>query len=600
MTDMEEDMKRHRQGSFFKRMKQLTKSNTRPCTTILDENNQPTGTLGESLARWRRHFDNILNVRREVTMDAAPQPTDSSGVSCVEVQRDEVAAALQKLNLGKAAGSDGISAELLRGGGSVVVDWLLELMEEVWRTGVVPQDWKDAELVPLYKKGDRMKCDNYRGVSLLSVPGKVLSLILLERLKKIIEPQLQEAQCGFREGRGTTDQIWAVRQVVEKSLEHHSELCLCFIDLSKAYDSVNREALMAVLRKYGVPGHTVSLVEQMYAGTWCRVKLEGEVSERFEVQTGVRQGCVLSPILFNCYMDNIMREASESLGGGINISYNTSKGLYLTYRDAVEGSTTVQEVLYADDLALVAEQRQDLQGMLSVVDMVCKKWGMAISIEKSKVLAVGGGEVTAPICLNNQTLEEVESFTYLGSSIDKSGKASAEVDIRIEKGGRAYQMWRKKVFRSANLSKATKMRVFRTLVMSVLLYGAETWTITQKDLRKLRTFHMKCLRDILGVTRWDELRNETILCRANEVPIEGQLKHLRLQWLGHVMRMNSNRVQRQLLCSRLTGKVRPRGGTPLRWIDLVARDLAGIGDWKEVVHNKPQWREAIRPRPTSS
>ena len=290
-------------------------------------------------------------------MDAAHQPTDSSDVSCVEVQRDEVAAALQKLNLGKAAGSDGISAELLRGGGSVVVDWLLELMEEVWRTGVVPQDWKDAELVPLYKKGDRMKCDNYRGVSLLSVPGKVLSLILLEGLKKIIEPQLQEAQCGFREGHGTTDQIWAVRQLVEKSLEHHSELCLCFIDLSKAYDSVSREALMAVLRKYGVPGHTVSLVEQMYAGTWCRVKLEGEVSERFEVQTGVRQGCVLSPILFNCYMDNIMREASESLGGGINISYNTSKGLYLTYRDAVEGTTTVQEVLYADDLALVAEQR---------------------------------------------------------------------------------------------------------------------------------------------------------------------------------------------------------------------------------------------------
>ena len=186
-----------------------------------------------------------------------------------------------------------------------------------------------------------------------------------------------------------------------------------------------------------------------------------------------------------------------------------------------------------------------------------------------------------------------------GSSIDKSGKASAEVDIRIEKGGRPYQMWRKKVLRSANLSKATK-RVFRTLVMSVLLYGAETWPITQKDLTKLRTFHMKCLRDILGVTSWDELRNENILCRANEVPIEGQLKHLRLQWLGHVMRMNSNRVQRQLLCSRLTGKVRPRGGTPLRWIDLVARDLAGIGDWKEVVYNKPQWCEAIRPRPTSS
>ena len=132
-----------------------------------------------------------------------------------------------------------------------------------------------------------MKCDNYRGISLLSMPGKVLPLILLEHLKKIIEPKLHEAQCGLREGRGTTDQIWAVKQLVEKSLEHHSELCLCFINLSKAYDSMNREALMAVLRKYGV--HAVSLLEQMFAGAWYWVKLEGEVSERCEVQTGVQQ-----------------------------------------------------------------------------------------------------------------------------------------------------------------------------------------------------------------------------------------------------------------------------------------------------------------------
>ena len=103
----------------------------------------------------------------------------------MEVQQGKVAAALQKLNLGKIAGSDGISAELLKGGGSIITDLLLELTEEVWRTKVVPQHWKDTELVPLYKKGDRMKCDNYHGISPLSVPGKVFSLLLLEHLKKI-------------------------------------------------------------------------------------------------------------------------------------------------------------------------------------------------------------------------------------------------------------------------------------------------------------------------------------------------------------------------------------------------------------------------------
>ena len=126
---------------------------------------------------------------------------------------------------------------------------------------------------------------------------------------------------------------------------------------------------MAVLWKYGVPGHTVGLVDQMYAGTWCWVKMEVEVSKWFVVQTGVRQGCVLFPILFNCYRDNIMREAIESMGGGISTSYDT-RGLYLTYRDAVEGLTTVQDVLYPNDLALVAERRRDLQGMLTYQDAV--------------------------------------------------------------------------------------------------------------------------------------------------------------------------------------------------------------------------------------
>ena len=156
------------------------------------------------------------------------------------VQRDEVSAALQKLNLGKAAGSDGISAELLRGCGSVVVAWLLELMEglEDWSSSAGLEGCRTSTVVQ--ERGQNEVRQLPWDLS-LSVPGKVLSLILLERLKKIIEPQLQEAQCGFREGRGTTDQIWAVRQLVEKSLEHHSELCLCFIDLSKAYDSMNRK-----------------------------------------------------------------------------------------------------------------------------------------------------------------------------------------------------------------------------------------------------------------------------------------------------------------------------------------------------------------------
>ena len=123
---------------------------------------------------------------------------------------------------------------------------------------------ENAILIPLHKKQSRKDCNNYRGIALLSVPGKVLSLILHNRLQAVIEPQLLEAQCGFRKGRGTTDQIWVTRQIIERAAEYNTPAHLSFIDLTKAYDSVNRDALIAVLRNYKVPSHLVDIISAMY------------------------------------------------------------------------------------------------------------------------------------------------------------------------------------------------------------------------------------------------------------------------------------------------------------------------------------------------
>ena len=164
--------------------------------------------------------------------------------------------------------SSRIQAELLKSGGSAVIDWLsIELLQEVWRTRQVPQEWKDAILVPLHKKKDKKICDNYCGVALLSVPGKVLALILLERLQTIMEPQLLKAQCGFRKGCGTGDQIWVVRQVVERAKEYHTPVCMSFVDLTKAYKSVNRQALIAILKKYRVPQGLTDNIQELHVGT---------------------------------------------------------------------------------------------------------------------------------------------------------------------------------------------------------------------------------------------------------------------------------------------------------------------------------------------
>ena len=118
--------------------------------------------------------------------------------------------------------------------------------------------------------------------------------------------------------------------------------------------------------------------------------------------------------------------------------------------------------------------------------------------------------------------------------MDQSGKVKKEIAVRLGKAGRVYQMWRRKVFWSRNISITTKMRAFQTLVVSVLLYRAETWPVTQQDIQKLKTFQMRCLSDVLGVARWNMLRNTVILERTGELPVEDQLRQRRLQWLGHI------------------------------------------------------------------
>ena len=131
--------------------------------------------------------------------------------------------------------------------------------------------------------------------------------------------------------------------------------------------------------------------------------------------------------------------------------------------------------------------------MITTLDKACERWGMYINGEKTKILTVGVTEDQSPLKLKEQTLEEVESFYYLGSEVCQSTKVDREVMVRLKKAGTVYQMWRWKVFQSRNLSKDTKLRAFRTLVMSTLLYGAETWPVTQQEIRKLRTLHMRCL-----------------------------------------------------------------------------------------------------------
>ena len=156
-----------------------------------------------------------------------------------------------------------------------------------------------------------MECSNYRGISLLSVPGKVYARIIERRLRAKVEDQIEEQQSGFRPGRSVQDHIFTVRQVTEKFLERNNDLHLCFIDLEKAFDTVRRDELWQSLNEHKVNRNLIEAVQSFYNKPTCAVRVAGNLSEEFEVDIGVRQGCILSPLLFIIFMDSVAKACSK-------------------------------------------------------------------------------------------------------------------------------------------------------------------------------------------------------------------------------------------------------------------------------------------------
>nr|VZI29249.1 unnamed protein product [Spirometra erinaceieuropaei] len=253
------------------------------------------------LQRWTEHFRGVLN-RPSVISDAAIERLTQAEPNTdldLPPSLQETIRAVQQLSSGKAPGSDAIPAEM-------------------WRQGEVPQDFKDATIVHLYKrKGNRQVCDNHRGISLLNIAGKIYARILLNRLNNHLEQGLlPESQCGFRRHCGTTDMISAARQLQEKCQEMQTHLYSTFVDLTKAFDRVNREGLWKIMQKFGCPEQFTQMVRQLHGGMMARVTDNGAVSEAFAVTNGVKQGCVLAPTPFSLMFSAMLMDAYRNESPG--------------------------------------------------------------------------------------------------------------------------------------------------------------------------------------------------------------------------------------------------------------------------------------------
>ena len=560
------------------------------------------------LERWTAHFSQLLNrpscVDEQALLNMPQRPLIPALDEGPTIE--ETVKAINQLQTGKAPGPDGIPSEIYKMGGQALAEQLTRLFQAFWEKGELPQDFRDANIIHLYKnKGDRAACDNHRGISLLSIAGKILARILLNRITThLLDTVVSESQCGFRKNRGTVDMVFAVRQLQEKCIEQQQDLYLLFIDLTKAFDTVSRPGLWSILHKLGCPPKFVNMVRSFHDGMMARVIENGDVSEPFPVTNGVKQGCVLAPTLFSLLFAEMLAAALAQTSAGIGIRYRTD-GRFFDLR-RLKANTKVHEALvrdflFADDCALAAHTEEDLQCLADCLSSATKAFGLTISIKKTEVLhqpAPNTSGSDPAIQIDGTVLKNVDDFTYLGSCLSSTGALDKEISSRLSKASCAFGRLWNRVWSERGITQTTRIAVYRAVVLTSLLYGCETWTCYRRHIKKLDQFHLRCLRKILGISWDDRVTNQDVLRRAKLPGIEAMIMQAQLRWSGHVIRMEDNRLPKQLFCSELALGSRKQGGQLLRYKDTLKQSLRACSipatGWESLAKDRSAWRQAAK------
>ena len=267
---------------------------------------------------------------------------------------------------GKSAGVNNISAELVQAGGEDVITAVTTICSNIWQTGELPARWTQSLVITLPKKGNLQQCQNYRTISLINHPRKVMLKIILNRFKLQAEKIIAEEQAGFRAGRNTTEQIFNLHILCEKYLQHQRDIFHVFIDFKKAFDRVWHAALWATMKKCNISTNLIQVIKNLYNKATSAVLFNGSTGDWFRTTVGVRQGCLLSPTLLNIFLERIMANALEDHEGTVSI-----------------GGRTITHLRFADDIDGLAGEEEEVANLVERLDKASTAYGMEISAKKT-------------------------------------------------------------------------------------------------------------------------------------------------------------------------------------------------------------------------
>ena len=402
-----------------------------------------------------------------------------------------------------------------------------------------PKEWKLGIIVNLYKAGNTSHTDNYRGLTINSCLAKVFNMILNNRLVKFLDEKniISDFQIGFRKKARTSDHLFVINTIFRKFTSMKKDVYLCFVDFRKAYDSVWREALLLKLLRIGIKGNFFGVIESMYQDCESCIRTQGMLSNFFKCETGVRQGDVMSPNLFNIYVNDLPEIFNKD---------TDSPKL---------GNHFINCLMYADDLVLLSLSADGLQKKLIKLNQYCQKWDLEINISKTKLMVMS---IKKDKCQNEKLtiggiqLEWVEVYKYLGVEVHSNGDLLAASKNLCARGWKAvFKM--QSAFKGLDVNPLMRIRLFNILVRPIITYGSEVWGAftnlsSSKSLEQfwqrlsklpVENFQLKFCKGVLSLH--SKTSNAAVLGELGQFPIFIYIMKSMLRYFEHLNKVKNER-----------------------------------------------------------
>lgn len=493
----------------------------------------------------------------------------TNAINTLPPEEDEIETAMRKLKNGKTSNDYPAAYLKYAADSKEFLKEVTKLFKDIWKTNKVPIIWGHSRLVALWKGPLKGKSDDpatYRGLQVGSTMCKLLVIIIINRMKEWYENQLLDQQQGFRTGRGTTDGLFLAKSLQQIAHKTNRKLYALFVDLTAAFDHIDRTWLFKSIKQRfhnDADCKLIEILEALYETT--TTALAGHELETFMIELGVRQGGPESPLLFNLFIDYVMRvfldECKAQKVRFVKLKFSIPKearkegnilGLY--------GEHVFDWIGYADDLMIAFEDIPNLEKGLNILNNVFKRFKLAMNVSKTKTMIMNPMEQSehypsSIVSMDGEEVKNVVTFEYLGSQVrnDEHMTGETEIIMRIDMAEAKFYEHGKKLM-NFNIDLSTRILILNSLVRSRLTYGCQTWTLSNSQKGRLNASYMSMIRKMVrgGYKRktgeWAyKLTNQNLLNICKTENITAFTDRQKSRYLAHLLRLPDTSITKRMV-----------------------------------------------------